>query len=62
MRLDPLALAEALRSEADALHREMIGLPVPEQVSSGIMADINKLREAAACIERREHQRELGRT
>lgn len=57
MKLDPVALADALRSHADLLHREALSLPTDEMVKSGLLADINKLRDAAKCIEIREHSR-----
>ena len=58
MNLDPGALADALRSHADALHREAMSMPTDEMMKSGLLADINKLRDAAQCIDRREHDRQ----
>lgn len=55
MKLDPVALVDAMLTQAEAWHQEAIELPPAEQVSSGLLADVNRLRDAARCIERRVH-------
>lgn len=57
MNLKPQALADAIRAHADELQREALALPTDEMMSSGLLADINKMRDAAKCIEIREHSR-----
>ena len=61
MNLDPQALADAMRAQADRYIREALALPMLSQIASGLYADAMQLREAAKRIERREHQRETER-
>lgn len=57
MNLDPFALAEAMKAQAENYRREAIKLATSDQIASGLYADAMALTDAAKRIERRERQR-----